>query len=211
MKRFLTLCFSLFFLATLTKAQNTMQALFAGNAKLTFLGTDFTHTKFVGAAGFPDPAAIKNQHIKSWNSLLVLEPKKFSLQSAFKIKDTTRYETNIDDLTRINLNADVESNLTETPQTLTEADVKKIVAGYQLSPNEGVGIAYIAENMDKNKEEMSLWVTFIDLGSKKVLHTERVTGKAGGFGLRNYWAGAIYKVNKSIESKYYKQWEKQFK
>ncbi len=194
-----------------TKAQNTMQGLFAGNTKLTFLGVDFTHAKYVGAAGFTDPSAIKNQHIKSWNSLLVLEPKKFSLQGAFKIKDDRNYETNINDLTRINTAVEVEPNITEEQHLLTEADIKKIVSTYKLAPSDGVGIAYIAENLDKNKEEFTVWVTFIDLATRKVLYTERLVGKPGGFGFRNYWAGGIYKVNKLIESKYYKQWAGQFK
>lgn len=194
-----------------TKAQNTMQGLFAGNTKLTFLGVDFTHAKYVGAAGFTDPSAIKNQHIKSWNSLLVLEPKKFSLQGAFKIKDDRNYETNINDLTRINTAVEVEPNITEEQHLLTEADIKKIVSTYKLAPSDGVGIAYIAENLDKNKEEFTVWVTFIDLAARKVLYTERLVGKPGGFGFRNYWAGGIYKVNKLIESKYYKQWAGQFK
>ncbi len=193
------------------KAQNTMQGLLAGNTKLTFLGIDFTNAKYVGAAGFTDPSAIKNQHIKSWNSLLVLEPKKFSLQGPFKIKDDSKYETSIDDLTKVNGAVDVESNITEEQHLLTEADVNKAVSNYKLSPSDGVGIAYIAENLDKNKEEFTVWVTFIDLATGKVIYTERMVVKPGGFGFRNYWAGAVYKVNKLIESKYYKQWAKQFK
>jgi hypothetical protein len=210
MKRLYTVL-AFLFLMTAAQAQNSLQGLFSGTTKLTFLGTDFTNAKYVGAVGFMDPVAIKNQHIKSWNSLLVLEPKKFSLQKPFKIKDESLYETNVDDLTRVNTNADVEGNITDAQHSLSEADVKRIVSGYKLAPSEGVGLAYIAENLDKDREEFTAWVTFIDLGTKSVLHTERIVSKPGGFGFRNYWAGAIYKLNKQIESKYYKQWAKQFK
>ncbi|GAA4434995.1 hypothetical protein GCM10023091_10720 [Ravibacter arvi] len=196
---------------SVTYAQNTMQGLFAGNTKLTFLGTDFTKAKFVGAAGFTDPNAIKNQHIKSWNSLLVLEPKKFSLQGAFRISDPARYETNIDDLTRINQSVEVDANIAEKQHQIPEAEVDRIVSAYKLAPNEGVGIVYIAENLDKNAEEFTVWVTFIDLATRKVLLKEHVIAKPGGFGFRNYWAGAIYKVNKAIETKYYKIWAQKFK
>lgn len=211
MKSIFAFGLTLVLVATTVRGQNTMQALFAGNAKLTFLGADFTHAKFVGASGFSDPGTIKSQHIKSWNSLLVLEPKKFSLQGPFKIKDDSRYETQIDDMTRINEDTDVESNITEEQHTLAEDDVRKFVGSYKFSPSDGVGIVYVAENLDKNKEEFTAWVTFLDLASGKVIYTERVVSKPGGFGFRNYWAGAIYKLNKSIESKYYKQWAKQFK
>jgi len=209
-KRIQRLVLLLLLFATAAQAQNTMQALFAGNVKLTFLGVDFTRAKYVGAEGFTDPAAIQNQHIKSWNSLLVLEPKKFSLQKAFKITDESKYETNIDELSRVNGKVAVESNITDSPHTLTEGDVAKMVSAYKPQSTEGVGIVYIAENLNKTAEEFTAWVTFIDMSNRKVLHTERVVVKPGGFGFRNYWAGAIYKVNKAIESKYYKQWKKQF-
>ncbi len=211
MKKYQLLAVVLLITTTTLPAQNTMQALFAGNVKLTFLGVDFTRAKYVGADGFTDPAAIENQHIKSWNSLLVLEPNKYSLQKAFKIKDESLYETNIDEVTRINTQAKVEPNITETPHSLTEADVAKMVSAYQPQSSEGVGIVYIAENLNKNAQEFTVWVTFLDMSNRKVLHTERIVAKPGGFGFRNYWAGAVYKVNKAIESKLYKQWSKQFR
>jgi len=39
-----------------------------------------------------------------------------------------------------------------------------------------------------------------------VLLIEKVEGKAAGFGFRNYWAGAVYKINGNIGSDYYKKW-----
>ncbi len=197
--------------ATAVFGQNKMQALFAGNDKLTFLGVDFTQAHYVGPEAFPDPGVIQNGHIKSWNSLLVLEPKKYSLQAPFKIKNSDQYETSIDDMTRINTKAEVESNITDTPQELTEAAVRKIASGYTLGPKEGVGVVYLAENLDKRAEKFTVWVVFVDLSSRQVLYTERIEGKPGGFGLRNYWAGGISSINKAIASTYYKKWAKQFR
>lgn len=45
--------------------------------------------------------------------------------------------------------------------------------------------------MNKNIEEGSYWATFIDISTKQVLFTKQITGKAAGFGFRNYWLGRI--------------------
>ena len=42
-----------------------------------------------------------------------------------------------------------------------------------------------------------------------VLLTEKMVGKAGGFGLRNYWTTAIYNILKQCAESYVK-WEKDY-
>ena len=210
MKKLLFLLLFTPFLFTNAKAENTMADLFAGKVKVTFLGLDLTQTKYIGKIGFTDPAAIKNQHSVSWNSLLSAEPKKFSLQDPLRIKNSDMYATNVDDMVANNKDIDVEKSITEDPYTITEDQVKKSVSKYKLSVKDGIGVAYVVESMSKTAEKIAIWVTFIDLSTKKVLYTERIEGKAGGFGFRNYWAGAVYQVNKAIDSKYYKIWSKKF-
>ncbi|KAA0988968.1 hypothetical protein [Dyadobacter aurulentus] len=191
-------------------ADNTMADLFAGKTRLVFLGLDFTQAKYVGGAGFTDPAAIQNQHMVSWNNLIEMEPKKFSLQKAFNLNDD-RYVSKVGDMVKLNKSVNVAENITETEHTITEDQAKKSVAKYDLSETDGVGLVYVVESLSKTAERMSAWVTFIDLKTKKVLYTERVEGKAGGFGFRNYWAGGVYKINQEIDSKLYKKWSKSFK
>lgn len=208
MKKSLLFVIALFF-AGQASAQ-TLTDLFAGNAKLTFLGLDFTQAKYIGRLGFVDPAAIKNQHITSWNDLIEYEPKKFSLQDAFKLKPEM-YQTKVADMIKLNESVEVKDNITEDEYKITEDQVKKSVSKYSLSVKDGIGIVYVVESLNKKAEKLYAWVTFIDLKSKKVLYTERLEGSAGGFGFRNYWAGGVYKINKSIDSKYYKLWSKTLK
>lgn len=209
MKKLLLVAFTLFF-AGQVSAQQTLSDLFAGKAKLVFLGLDFTQAKYIGKAGFIDPIAIKNQHMVSWNTLIEAEPKKFSLQDAFKLKPD-QYESKVADMTKLNESANVKDNITEDDYAITEDQVKKSVAKYSLSEKDGIGIVYVVESLNKNAEKLFAWVTFIDLSTKKVLHTEKIEGAAGGFGFRNYWAGGVYKINKAIDSKYYKTWSKTLK
>lgn len=198
------------FLAGQVSAQQTMSDLFNGNAKLVFLGLDFTQAKYIGRLGFTDPMAIKNQHMVSWNNLIEGEPKKFSLQEAFRLK-SDQYESKVADMIKLNESVNVKDNITEDPYTITEDQVKKSVSKYSLSEKDGIGLVYVVESLNKNAEKLFAWVTFIDLKTKKVLYTEKLDGSAAGFGFRNYWAGGVYKINKSIDSKYYKQWSKTLK
>ena len=191
-------------------AQNTMSGVLSGNAKLTFLGLDFTQAKYIGRIGFTDPNAIKNQHMASWNNLIEAEAKKFSLQKAFNLKDD-KYATSVEDMVKLNKTVDVEGNITDDAYSITEEQVKKSVSKYSLSQKEGVGLVYVVESLSKTDERLYAWVTFIDMSSKKVLYTEKVDGKAGGIGFRNYWAGGVSKINDAIDSKLYKKWSKSMK
>ena len=46
------------------------------------------------------------------------------------------------------------------------------------------------------------------MSSKKVLLTEKVRGKAGGFGFRNYWARTIHEVLKDIDKHKNDEWKR---
>lgn len=212
MKKLLLIALALFGAASanVARADNTMADLMAGKTKLVFLGLDFTQAKYIGKIGFTDPGAIQNQHIVSWNNLIELEPKKFSLQKAFSLKDD-QYKSKVEDMVKLNKSVDVDKNITDDEYSITEDQVKKSVAKYALSEKDGVGVVYVIESLNKNAEKLVAWVTFIDLATKKVLHTEKVEGKAGGFGFRNYWAGGVYKINQEIDKSLYKKWSKSFK
>lgn len=209
MKKILTIIFTLFAIGQVS-AQNTMAALFTGKAKVVFLGLDFTQAKYIGRIGFTDPAAIQNQYLMSWNYLIEAEPKKFSLQKPLKLGDD-QYTSKVEDMIRFNKSANVADNLTDDEYSISEDNVKKSVARYSLSEKNGIGVVYVVESLNKTAAKMFAWVTFIDLSTKKVLLTERVEGDARGFGFRNYWAGAVYKINQNIGSKYYKQWSNPYK
>jgi len=81
-----------------------------------------------------------------------------------------------------------------------------MVKKYSFKENNGIGFVLIAEGMSKGREEGSYWATFVDMSNKEVILTKRITGKAGGFGFRNYWAGSLKSVFKTMK-KDFKHWE----
>lgn len=210
MKR-LPLILSLVFLATISSfAQSTMSALFNGEAKMVFLGYDFSETRFIGSEGFTDPNAIQNKYLATWNALTVTEAEKYSLQEAFRLTDQ-HYENNTDVLTKNNYNTNVLKNTINSSFSLTEDQVKALVAKHEFEKQDAVGLTYVVESLNKLHDSAYVWVTFIDLNTGKVIYTEKLVGKAGGFGFRNFWAGSFYSVKKLIAKTYYKKWSKNFK
>lgn len=83
---------------------------------------------------------------------------------------------------------------------LDEQKIDGVIRGYDFMGKSGVGLLFIIEGMSKGKEEACAWVTLVDMKSKKVLQTQRVCGKAGGFGFRNYWAKAFFNILKDMRS-----------
>jgi hypothetical protein len=64
------------------------------------------------------------------------------------------------------------------------------------------------ESLNKLIEEGSFWVTFVNMGTKEVLLTERVVSPPSGFGMRNFWAGAINGALVKIKKKEFENWRK---
>ena len=80
------------------------------------------------------------------------------------------------------------------------ADIKK----------QGIGVSFIIENFNKGTQEATLFVVFFDIATKKVLVCEKMSGKAMGVGMRNYWAGAIKAILRQIDATEYKNWKSKY-
>jgi hypothetical protein len=191
MKRILFPLLSFLFLATATHAQSVKESDITNpETPIVYLGLDFTEARLLGDLG-ADENAIKNQHIPDINQLVVNEGKKFDFEKALhrskissdlgfsyarnKTIDASKIKsTNSDDFTRFK------------PET-----VQSIVSKYEFGDKKGLGLLFVVEALNKTKAEAAIWVTWIDMGSKKVLKTDRKIGKGGGFGWRNYWVHPV--------------------
>jgi hypothetical protein len=93
---------------------------------------------------------------------------------------------------------DIFSNNPDEYTRLTETDIVRAVKKYDFKGRKGTGLIFFVEGMHKGKEEAAAWVTFVDMGSKSVLATQRVKGNAGGIGFRNYWGKAFLNILKNM-------------
>lgn len=174
-----------------------------------YLGVDFTKAKLIDD-GTANEMDIRDRLFGAINELVINEPKKFDINKAF-------HKTNVDhDLSlvaRRNLKVDaaqIKSGNGADFARLKESDIADLVKGFDFAGKTGIGILFVMEGMSKTAKAASVWVTFVDMKTKKLLLTERMEGKAAGFGFRNYWAGSIKDVLDDIEDKRYKQWKNKF-
>lgn len=169
---------------------------------ITFYGLDFSKARMVGTEGFSNPNDIVNRIFGEWNGLIVSEPDKYDVKSAFNKTEVTNDFSIVE---KRNKAVKPDELVTNNSYSFDEKTVDGIVRAYSSS-NKGLGIVLVVEKFDKGQELASLFVTYFDAGSKKVLLTERVTAQPVGFGFRNYWAGAIAKILKDCH-KQSPKWE----
>lgn len=162
--------------------------------EITWYGLDFSNVRLIGAIGFKNPEKIKSYYFDAWNSLIINEPKKYKLDKFFH-KESVKHYFNI--VTDRNNLPNLDELVIETEYSFDAEKVMQIISEYDSGDKEGIGLVFILESLDKHREKAFIWVTYFDIQTKRVLLTERLDGKAGGYGFRNYWAGAYYKVMKS--------------
>lgn len=184
--------------------------VYGGSADITWLGMDFTQVKFIGSATqFKDAGEISNsefrdKYIPAWNQLFLDEPKKYDVAKAVR---RTEVKNSIDVTDNVNSKIKKEffSNSTDEYASLNESKVADLVKSYDFKGKSGIGLMFFIDGMSKGKKEVSAWVTYVNMKTKKVLTTFHTSAKAGGFGFRNYWAGGFKNVLEDVEKDYKKK------
>jgi len=170
---------------------------------VTWLGLDFTQLKFIGSANqFKGEGAVTNEvmrdkYFKGWNQLFITEQKKYNIASAVNRSSVT-YAIEITEAANSHSTANYFTDNPTDDQLLTKKKIADLIGNYDFQGKTGLGLLFFVEYMDKNQAEASIWVTFVNMETKTVLLTKQETGKAGGFGFRNYWAKSFYNVLSDI-------------
>lgn len=212
MKKNLMLILLMFISSMNLLAQFTANDVFNPKTPITWLGVDFSEVRFIGpATGWGEvstksPTEMRDKYFPEWNSLIINEFEKFKIEDAVA---RLELDKNIDAVSKANEKTNKKELFSENIsdyQTLDEETIKSMLKKYDFSGKDGLGFLLIAEGMSKGREEASYWATFVDMRTKKVLFTKRITGKAVGFGFRNYWAGSMKNVFKTMK-KEFKNWD----
>lgn len=187
-----------------TQAQ-TLKDFFSSSEPLTYLGIDFTQARVIGEP-VTDANDMRDRNFPAINAVVVNEPKKYDIAAAF-------HKTVNTDLALVNKHnettntATLKSDNASDYNRLKQDDVEKLVKGYNFNGKKGVGLLFVMDGMSKAEKAANVYVTLVDMGTKKVLLAEKVEGKAQGFGFRNYWAYTIHKVLEDVEKHKYKDWK----
>lgn len=181
MKRllFMLLCT---FSITMLNAQN--------NEKIYVYGIDYSYAKVYAADESVEQFAKAFEGI---NMLIITEPDKYDFS---RIIDK-RVDVVIEPMLKVVTSADY-TNLKSLNSTYEEPKYSEIVKDYNVPQTEGIGLVLIAKLLNKPMGKGIYELITFDISTREILSKREVSGKTGGFGLRNYWAGSIYNVIKSV-------------
>ncbi|HQD10406.1 MAG TPA: hypothetical protein PLQ65_12120 [Flavihumibacter sp.] len=174
------------------------------NNPIVYLGIDFSALKIINEPRIT-AMDVKTQY-QAINQLVVAEAKKYDWATALGMPN---YSSDIGVTMARNEQADISHVFTTNTADdahLKEDDIKKMVAKYNFQGKKGTGLIVFYETFNKGSETGSMWVTFIDMGTKKVLLTERMSGSAKGFSVRNYWTAPVYKVIQDVKKYKASEW-----
>jgi hypothetical protein len=204
-----------FFFGSSTQAfSQTIKEFFSNNSTpLTYLGIDYTKNKLINDPG-GNASDIKGRLYGSMNDVVINEMgKNYNIAGAFD--RSSGVNSDISAVTEKNgkiNSSDIMSSNTGDFNRLTESDIAGCVKALGLKAKEGIGLVFIMEGMKKEEKKSygAVWVTLIDMKTKKVLMTERMEQEAAGFGFRNFWVSIIKKTIVEIDKKAYKNWKNKY-
>lgn len=177
---------------------------------LLYLGIDFSKTRLLDN-GNPDD--IRNNQYRNINQLIINEPKKYDLKGAFS---KSSMDNDLNPVSKKNEKANINEIISTNQADFNrfkENDITAMVNDLDLSGKKGVGLLFVMEAMRKadKKGDVSIWVTFIDMATKKVLMTERIVSEtSSAIGFRNYWASTIKNLIDMIDKKKFKEWKAKY-
>ena len=180
--------------------------LFIKTTPFTYLGIDFSKCKLIGE-GFENPKSM----FSDINALLEKEKAKYDINGAVRKRDP-RYQYSIVDKRNSSI---LENSLTKNPNDLLiYSQLQTLVDEYDLATagiTDGLCLVIIADNLNKARAQGSFYYVILDVASKKILISDRFTGKAGGRGLRNYWAKTVYETITTLKDRKYGVWKAMYR
>lgn len=145
----------------------------SSSTELVWFGLDFTKATFVGqfdqgmGAMPANGTDMKNKWIPGWNSLVVAEPQNFDFRKAMN-KESVYLD--IASVNELNSKIDVNKCMDVNPGKIEAKEIDAMVKKYSSkNKKEGVGFSFIVENFDKGLQIATVYVTFFDIATKKVL------------------------------------------
>ncbi len=193
-----------------TEAQN-VQDLFRPDVPVTWYGIDYSHCKLIGSfaefadAGRKSTWQIRDSYFPKWNAIIMQEPAKYDVRGMLRRGDMG---FDLEMITNINAQTPLAEMEVFMPVILSAEDLQSFVNQYDFKGQQGIGIVFIAESLNKIMNEAWYHFVAIDIKTGKVILHERMRGQPKGVGLRNYWANSIHYVIRNIQEYYYWEWKK---
>lgn len=193
------ICFALLTLALPVFADKAALS----SPKMTWAGVDYTYAKFIGPVEFADTSTLFPGMLEAWNYLVLSERIHAMEKASGKV-----VVADIAGMNEHNKAASANQVITN-PGTydsigqshITPEIIARAVKSYKLETNEGLAVAFIVDRFIKldKKGEGAIYVVAFDAHSREVLFSERIVGRATGFGFRNYWFRIVKDAEKGLK------------
>lgn len=158
---------------------------------INYYGIDYSLVKAFGAK---ETVSQFIEVFPAINRLILAEPNKYDLTRLGKRIDNVYLEG----VNERNAHISPDSFLAPNPSYhVSDEAIAKLVASIETPSTDGVGVIFVAELLDKAANKAFFTVVFFDEASKKVLESHPASGRAQGFGLRNFWTYPVYQVLKN--------------
>ena len=231
MIRILSLALGLMTMQAKIQAQGLKEFFNDPNVPLQYLGIDFTKTKLIDDAN-ANTQDIKDRQYNSLNEIIVQEAKKYDVKKAFR-RNTMDHDLGIVEKRNQMINPDaIKSTNTADFHRLNADSIAALISQYDFAGKKGIGLIIVMEALSKSEKMSASWYTFVDMGTKKVLFTDRIEAKVGGggpfphppgppppgsdrgdfygYGWRNYWAGSVRNAIELVEKTKYNEWKSKY-
>lgn len=188
----------------------TKSDVFNKDTEITWLGLDFSHAKLLGDREKFGSESDLRHLMTAWNELILNEPEKYNVAKAVGRQKVTNA---IDVTADRNGEVDVQAMFTDDQKDylhIQPSEIEGIVSSFDFKGKTGIGLVFIVETFSKPNEEGSIFVTFVNMGSKELLFSERLAAEPKGFGMRNFWAGCVYGVLTKMQKKEFENWRKKY-
>lgn len=161
-----------------------------------FFGVDFSLAKTYGV---DETMTQFSEAFGRINGLFISEAKKYDIAKYFKKNVTGTFVSQIAEVNE-SITGDTFFGESETYQ-ISDAELAQKIQSLPLKETEGTGLIFVAELLNKARNQTAYYIVFFDIASRDILDSWSATGKAKGFGLRNYWAGSIMNILENIRIK----------
>lgn len=203
MKNFVSTLLVVLCAISFTFAQTSSKKVFS-TTKLVWYGLDYSQVRLIDGAGFPYPEEVKTKYVRAWNSLIVNEQDKYDIKKHFQ---KSQVDFDLKSVNEANKTIDEEQLVTYDSYEIEKEKVQEMIKSYTTKAEKGIGLVFIVESLDKVGEAAHTHVTFFDIATKEIIFHEKMAGRPGGFGLRNFWAGSVMDLFKQCK-KNWKSWAK---
>lgn len=179
-------------------------------ASIEFVGLDFSQAKMVGVTDRNASTETQATYFRAWNDLLLNETRKYDVKRAF-MKRNIHY--NFEIVHTLNRQLRYVDLLTDlSPKSFSKKSLQKMVNRYDTQTMKSTyGVSFVIHSFNKFRERAYVYIVVFDVASKKVLFSAQVSGEAGGFGFRNYWARTIYNILEDVRDYKFRRWKEKVK